>query len=53
MGLDARPGVVEVFAAPSIDTRAWQIDDIDRHRDYVHAFYVQWHHTLTHTNTLQ
>lgn len=45
-GLAARPGVVDVFAGEAIDTRSWQIDEIDRHRHDMHAFYAAWHRRL-------
>lgn len=45
-GFDARPGVVQVHVRAPIDTRAWRIDNLERHRDGVRALYVQWHQQL-------
>lgn len=45
VGLDARPGTVTVHVLPPIDTSAWRIADVPRHRDEVRALYLTWHET--------
>jgi 1-acyl-sn-glycerol-3-phosphate acyltransferase len=45
-GLHARPGTVEVYFRPPIDTRAWRIEDVVRNRDRMRDFYVDWHREL-------
>jgi len=46
VGIDARPGTVRVHVLPAIDTGRWRIADVPRHRDEVHALYLNWHATL-------
>lgn len=45
-GLHARPGQVDVFVGPLIDTSKWRIEDLVANRASVHAFYVRWHDEL-------
>jgi 1-acyl-sn-glycerol-3-phosphate acyltransferase len=45
-GLAARPGTVDVFVGPPIDTGSWRIEDVEPHRDAVRAHYVRWHAEL-------
>jgi 1-acyl-sn-glycerol-3-phosphate acyltransferase len=45
-GFDARPGVVQVHVHPPIETRAWHINELERHRDAVQVLYVRWHQQL-------
>jgi 1-acyl-sn-glycerol-3-phosphate acyltransferase len=41
-GFDIRPGAVHVYLKPLIDTRTWQVEDIERNRDNVHEMFVAW-----------
>ncbi len=41
-GLDARPGVVDVFVKPPIQTRDWRIEELDRNRARVHEQFLDW-----------
>ena len=43
MGYDAKPGVLDVYFLPAIDTSQWAVGDVERHRDEVHALYVRVH----------
>jgi 1-acyl-sn-glycerol-3-phosphate acyltransferase len=45
-GLAARSGTVDVFVGAPIDTRSWRVQDVEAHRDAVHAHYVRWHAEL-------
>ncbi len=45
-GLAARPGTVDVFVGAPIDTGSWRVEDVEAHRDAVHAHYVRWHAEL-------
>jgi 1-acyl-sn-glycerol-3-phosphate acyltransferase len=47
-GLAARAGVVTVHVGPAIDTGCWRLDQLERHRDEVRAFYERWHRELEH-----
>jgi 1-acyl-sn-glycerol-3-phosphate acyltransferase len=42
-GFDARPGVVDVYVKPTIDTRAWRLDDLVANKERVRALFVEWH----------
>ena len=46
-GLAARPGTVDVFVGAPIDTQSWRVEDVERNRDAVRAYYVRWHAELT------
>jgi 1-acyl-sn-glycerol-3-phosphate acyltransferase len=41
-GLDARPGVVDVFVESPIQTRDWRIEELDRNRARVHEQFLDW-----------
>jgi 1-acyl-sn-glycerol-3-phosphate acyltransferase len=41
-GLDARPGVVDVFVKSPILTRDWRIEELDRNRARVHEQFLDW-----------
>jgi putative phosphoserine phosphatase/1-acylglycerol-3-phosphate O-acyltransferase len=45
-GLDARPGTLQVHIGSPVDTRTWRIDEVERYRDEMHAFYERWHAQL-------
>ena len=49
-GLDARPGTVHVYVGRPIDTCAWRVEDIERNRDRVRAYFERWQSQL---NTLE
>lgn len=41
-GLDARPGVVDVYVKPPIQTGKWRIEEVDRNRAWVHQQFLDW-----------
>jgi putative phosphoserine phosphatase/1-acylglycerol-3-phosphate O-acyltransferase len=43
MGYGAKPGVVDVYYLPEIDTSCWTVGDVERHRDEVHSLYARVH----------
>lgn len=45
-GLHARPGTVDVYFGPPIDTDNWRVEDVPANRDRVRDVYVRWHHEL-------
>jgi 1-acyl-sn-glycerol-3-phosphate acyltransferase len=52
MGYDAKPGVLDVYFLPPIDTSDWTVDEVEQHRDDVRALYVRVHHAVRETGAL-
>jgi 1-acyl-sn-glycerol-3-phosphate acyltransferase len=48
LGYAVRPGTVDVFVKPAIDTSGWTTDDIATKRDLVRALFVGWHDVARH-----
>ena len=48
MGCDVRPGLVQVFVKPAIDTTGWHVDEARARADEVRALFVEWHHAAEH-----
>jgi 1-acyl-sn-glycerol-3-phosphate acyltransferase len=46
LGLDARPGTVDVYVLPAIDTRGWRIDDLPANRAHVRDLFVRVHEAI-------
>ena len=44
--LDIRPGAVEVYIQPLIDTQAWRVEDVERNRDRVREMFERWHRAI-------
>jgi 1-acyl-sn-glycerol-3-phosphate acyltransferase len=42
-GLNAKPGQVDFFVMPTIDTNLWCIEDLHQNKTYVRNLYVGWH----------
>lgn len=40
--LDLRPGIVNVYFKPTIDTADWKIEDLESNRDSIRDFYADW-----------
>ena len=40
--LDLRPGQVDVYFGPLIDTSSWTLEDLESNRDSVRDLYAQW-----------
>jgi 1-acyl-sn-glycerol-3-phosphate acyltransferase len=43
LGYRARPGTIDVYVKPAIDTSAWTVENIPAHRDAVRQLFVEWH----------
>jgi 1-acyl-sn-glycerol-3-phosphate acyltransferase len=52
MGYDAKPGALDVYFLPPIDTSAWTVNDIERNRDDVRALYTRVHDEMRLTGRL-
>ena len=52
MGYDAKPGVLDVYFLPPIDTSDWTVDEVEQHRDDVRALYVRVHDAMRETGAL-
>jgi 1-acyl-sn-glycerol-3-phosphate acyltransferase len=52
MGLDARPGVTDVYFLPPIDTRSWKLTGVEHNRDAVRDLFVRVHHSMRATGQL-
>lgn len=52
MGYDAKPGALDVYFLPPIDTTAWRVADVERHRDDVRELYVRVHDSMRRTGSL-
>ena len=46
MGLNVQPGVVHVYFKPAIPTSDWKIEDLDRNRQQVRAYFIELHEEL-------
>jgi 1-acyl-sn-glycerol-3-phosphate acyltransferase len=51
-GYDAKPGTMEVWFLPAIDTSAWRLENLEQNRDAVHALFVQVHESMQRSGTL-
>jgi 1-acyl-sn-glycerol-3-phosphate acyltransferase len=45
-GFHAHPGTVHVYFMPAIDTRDWQLDDLERNKEQVREMFVRWHREI-------
>lgn len=52
MGYDAKPGALDVYFLPPIDTSGWRVAELERHRDDVRALYVRAHDSMRDTGLL-
>ena len=46
LGFDARPGTVDVYVLPAIDTSGWRVDDVPANRARVRDLYVRVHEAI-------
>jgi 1-acyl-sn-glycerol-3-phosphate acyltransferase len=46
LGFDARPGTVDVYVLPAIDTTGWRIDDVPANRARVRDLFVRVHEAI-------
>ena len=42
-GYDAKPGTIDVWFLPTIDTSQWRIEDVERNRDAVRDVFLRAH----------
>lgn len=47
LGLHVRPGCVEVFVKPRIETTHWNLSDLIMHKEAVRNQYIQWQKEFT------
>jgi 1-acyl-sn-glycerol-3-phosphate acyltransferase len=52
MGYDARPGLIDVYFLPPIDTACWVLADLARNRDAVRDLFVRVHDSMRSTGRL-
>ncbi len=52
MGYDAKPGALDVYVLPPIETRHWNVADVEQHRDDVRELYVRVHESMRRTGLL-
>lgn len=43
MGYDAKPGEIDVWIMPPIETAGWRVEDVERNRDRVRGLYLRMH----------
>jgi len=46
MGYEAKPGQIDLYFLPPIDTTSWRLADLEANRDAVHEFFVRVHHSM-------
>lgn len=46
MGMHARPGTVDVYVYPPLDTSRWRVEDLVENKETVRDLYVEWHRAL-------
>jgi 1-acyl-sn-glycerol-3-phosphate acyltransferase len=51
-GYDAKPGRIDIWMLPAIDTSDWRLEDLERNRDAVRALYVRVHESVRTTGRL-
>jgi putative phosphoserine phosphatase/1-acylglycerol-3-phosphate O-acyltransferase len=51
-GFDVRPGVVDVYFLPPIETSSWRIEDVELNRDRVRALYLRVNESMRSTGEL-
>ena len=52
MGYDAKPGLIDVYFLPPIDTSRWVLADLERNRDAVRDLFVRVHDSMRATGRL-
>jgi 1-acyl-sn-glycerol-3-phosphate acyltransferase len=52
MGYDTRPGMIDVYFLPPIDTSRWVVADLERNRDAVRDLFVRVHESMRSTGHL-
>jgi 1-acyl-sn-glycerol-3-phosphate acyltransferase len=52
MGYEAKPGLIDLYFLPTIDTSTWALDDLELNRDAVRDLFVRVHHSMRTTGRL-
>jgi 1-acyl-sn-glycerol-3-phosphate acyltransferase len=52
MGYAAKPGAIDLYFLPTIDTTSWELDDLELNRDAVRELFVRVHHSMRTTGRL-
>jgi 1-acyl-sn-glycerol-3-phosphate acyltransferase len=52
MGYEAKPGLIDVYFLPPIDTSRWVLADLERNRDAVRDLFVRVHDSMQSTGRL-
>ena len=52
MGYDAKPGTIDLYFLPPVDTSQWTMEDVERHRDAVRDLFVRVHDAIRTTARL-
>lgn len=47
MGFDVRPGIVDVYVLPTIDTHEWRVEDLSANTEAVRDIFVRFHEIIT------
>lgn len=51
-GVNAKPGRLDIYLLPPIDTSSWRVEDVDVNKERVRDLYVQVHDSLRSTGQL-
>jgi 1-acyl-sn-glycerol-3-phosphate acyltransferase len=46
MGYEAKPGQIDLYFLPPIDTTSWKLADLEANRDVVRDLFVRVHHSM-------
>ena len=51
-GVDAKPGCLDIYLLPAIDTSSWRVEDVDLNKQRVRDLYLRVHESLRSTGRL-
>lgn len=51
-GVNARPGRMDIYLLPAIDTSAWRVEDVDVNKERVRDLYVRVHESMRSTGQM-
>ena len=51
-GYVAKPGTIDIWFLPAIDTSEWRLEDLERNRDAVRDLFLRVHETIRRSGTL-
>jgi 1-acyl-sn-glycerol-3-phosphate acyltransferase len=52
MGYEAKPGMIDLYFLPPIDTSSWKLEDLEKNRDAVRELFVRVHDSMRTTGRL-